>query len=126
MHACGHDVHLAALWAVLTAARGLDLPAAMVPILQPREEVTPPGASDVVASGLLDEEGVEAMIGVHVQPGVEAGIVSTGAGAVNAAYDSFEIEIAGSPPTAPTRTRRSIPSPHSPPSSVRCRRCPPG
>ncbi len=43
MHACGHDVHLGALWALITASRGLDLPVAMVPILQPREEITPPG-----------------------------------------------------------------------------------
>ena len=34
MHACGHDVHMAALWAVMTVARDLDLPVAMVPILQ--------------------------------------------------------------------------------------------
>ena len=97
MHACGHDVHMAALWAVLNAARELDLPTAMVPVLQPREEVTPPGAGDVVASGLLERESVEAMIGVHMQPGVDPGVVSTGAGAVNAAYDSFEITVAGSP-----------------------------
>lgn len=97
MNACGHDVHLAALWAVLTAARDLDLPAGLVAILQPREEVTPPGASDIVASGMLDAEEIEAMIGVHMQPGIEPGIVSTGAGAVNAAYDSFEIVVSGSP-----------------------------
>ena len=96
MHACGHDVHLAALWAVLAAARELDLPTGLIPILQPREEVTPPGALDVVSSGLLADQGVEAMIGVHVQPQVEPGIVSTGAGAVNAAYDSFEIVVRGS------------------------------
>lgn len=97
MHACGHDVHLAALWSVLTAARRLTLPAAMVPILQPREEITPPGAADVVASGLLDHQSIEAMIGVHVQPAIDAGVVSTGAGAVNAAYDSFEIVVSGTP-----------------------------
>lgn len=37
------------------------------------------------------------MIGVHVQPQVDRGIVSTGAGAVNAAYDSFEIVVRGRP-----------------------------
>lgn len=97
MHACGHDVHLAALWALLTAARDLELPAGLVPILQPREEITPPGAVDVVSSGLLENEMIEAMIGVHVQPSVERGIISTGAGAVNAAYDSFEIVVKGRP-----------------------------
>lgn len=97
MHACGHDIHLAALWAVLSAARGLELPVGLVPILQPREEVTPPGARDVVASGLIDDEQIEAVVGVHVQPQVARGVVSTGAGAVNAAYDSFEIEVGGRP-----------------------------
>jgi len=97
MHACGHDVHLGALWAVLAAARDLELPVGLVPILQPREEVSPSGAGDVVASGLLDDQEVEAMIGVHVQPGVERGVVSTGAGAVNAAFDEFEIIVRGRP-----------------------------
>ncbi|MBB1483799.1 amidohydrolase [Tessaracoccus sp. MC1865] len=96
-HACGHDVHMAALWAVTTAARSLDLPVGLVPVLQPREEVTPPGAGDVVRSGLLDEQEIEAMIGVHLQPQVDRGVVSTGAGAVNAAYDSFEIVVRGRP-----------------------------
>ena len=97
MHACGHDVHLGALWALITASRGLDLPVAMVPILQPREEINPAGASDVVASGLLDDQEIEAMVGVHVQPEVERGVVSTGMGAVNAAYDEFEIVVRGRP-----------------------------
>lgn len=97
MHACGHDVHLAALWALLQAARELSLPVGLVPILQPREEITPPGAVDVVASGLIEEEQIEAMIGVHLQPAVERGVVSTGAGAVNAGYDSFEIVVKGRP-----------------------------
>lgn len=97
MHACGHDVHMAGLWALLRAARDLELPLAMLPVLQPREEASPPGADDVVASGLLDEQEVEAMIGVHVQPQVDAGVVSTGAGAVNAAFDEFEIVVKGRP-----------------------------
>ncbi|MFV0452159.1 MAG: M20 family metallopeptidase [Propioniciclava sp.] len=95
MHACGHDLHLAALWAVLEASRGIELPCALVPILQPREETSPPGAGDVVASGILDETEVRAMVAVHVQPQVERGVVSTGAGPVNAAFDAFEITVTG-------------------------------
>lgn len=95
MHACGHDVHMAALWAVLSAARGLDLPVAMVALLQPREESNPPGATDVVASGVLDDLDVRSMVGIHVQPQVERGVVSNGSGAVNAAFDSFEIIVHG-------------------------------
>lgn len=95
MHACGHDIHLAALWAVLRAAREIDLPYAMLPVLQPREEATTPGAIDVVESGLLEKQGVAAMLGVHCQPQVAPGIVSTGAGTVNAAFDAFEIVVRG-------------------------------
>lgn len=95
MHACGHDVHLAALWALLAAAREVDLPVAMVPVLQPREEINPTGAGDVIASGVLDDDEVRAMVAVHVQPQVERGVVSTGAGPVNAAFDSFEITVSG-------------------------------
>lgn len=95
MHACGHDVHMAALWAVLQAAQDVELPAGLIPILQPREEVSPTGAGDVVASGLLDDEDIGAMVGVHVQPLVERGVVSTGAGPVNAAFDAFEITVNG-------------------------------
>lgn len=97
MHACGHDVHLAALWALLASIQDADvrLPVGLVPILQPREESNPPGAGDVVASGMLEDEDVLAMVGVHVQPSVERGIVSTGVGPVNAAFDTFEIVIHG-------------------------------
>lgn len=97
MHACGHDVHLAALWALVTAAREVELPCGLVAVLQPREESSPPGANDVVSSGLLEEEEIGAMVGIHVQPQVERGVVSTGAGAVNAAFDVFEITVTGRP-----------------------------
>ncbi len=51
MHACGHDVHLAAVVAAARAINACDLPVAA--ILQPREEGAPSGAHDVVASGAL-------------------------------------------------------------------------
>ena len=95
MHACGHDVHMAALVALLHAAHSVELPVGLTALFQPREETSPPGAEDVVASGVLDRYGVAAMVGAHVQPRVETGRVSTGAGAVNAAFDAFEIEVRG-------------------------------
>ncbi len=95
MHACGHDVHLAALAAVVRAARGLDLPLGLVAVLQPREEVGPTGASDVVASGRLLDHDVRALVAAHVQPQVPAGHVSADPGPVNAAVDEVEIVITG-------------------------------
>jgi amidohydrolase len=98
MHACGHDVHMAALWALLQAARHVpDLPVGIVGLFQPREETQPSGAEDVVGSQLLLEHGVRAVVGGHVQPRVPGGVISTGAGAVNAAADQFDIVVRGQP-----------------------------
>ena len=95
MHACGHDVHLAALVAVVRAAAGLELPLGLVVVLQPREESYPSGALDVIESGLMTEEQTIAAIGAHVHPGVPPGQVATGAGVVNAAADEIEIVLTG-------------------------------
>ncbi len=46
MHACGHDVHLAALAALGRAARDVRLPAALLAVLQPREEKVLAGTRD--------------------------------------------------------------------------------
>lgn len=95
MHACGHDVHQAALVAVVRAARALDLPTGLVTLLQPREETYPSGARDCVESGALGRYGVAAAIGAHVHPSVPPGTVATGAGVVNAAADQIEIMVRG-------------------------------
>lgn len=98
MHACGHDVHMAATWALLQAARKVDqLPVGLLGVFQPREEVQPCGGADVVASAALAEHDIKAVIGAHVQPRVPAGVVSTGTGGVNAAADAFDIVIHGQP-----------------------------
>ena len=90
-HACGHDVHMAALVAVVRALRSVDAPLPVVAVLQPREEAVPSGAADLVRSQALLSESVGAMIGVHVQPRLAAGTFSSMAGAVNASSDDFRI-----------------------------------
>ncbi|GLY26846.1 M20 family metallopeptidase [Kineosporia sp. NBRC 101731] len=95
MHACGHDVHLAGLFAVLDAARDLDLPLGLVGLLQPREEVGPTGAADVVAGNHLIDHEVRALVAAHVQPQVPAGHVASDGGPVNAAVDEIEIVVSG-------------------------------
>src|SRR5215216_3404776 len=54
MHACGHDVHMAAL----------------VAVFQPSEETHPSGAERIVAEGALAEGDVRAVTAVHVHPTV--------------------------------------------------------
>jgi amidohydrolase len=93
MHACGHDVHLAGLAAVVRAAAGLELPRPLVALLQPREEGVDSGAQDVVAQGGLD--GVEAVIAAHVQPRVATGVIAVTPGPVNAAMDTFRVDVSG-------------------------------
>lgn len=99
MHACGHDVHLAALTALGRAARGVHrqagLPAALLAVLQPREEALPSGALDIVTSGALAAQQPGAVIAVHLQHQLAAGTVAAPAGTVNAASDDFEIRVQG-------------------------------
>ncbi|WP_051208262.1 M20 metallopeptidase family protein [Propionicicella superfundia] len=95
MHACGHDIHMSAMVAVLRAAQTLPLPAAVLGVFQPREEVNPPGAPDVVAEGVLTRHDVRAIVAAHVQPQVAKGVVSAEFGVVNAAADEFEVVVHG-------------------------------
>jgi amidohydrolase len=93
MHACGHDVHMAALVAVCRAARRLDLPAPLVALLQPREEGADSGAQDVVDEGGLD--GAEAVVAAHVQPALGPRLIAVTPGPVNASIDEFTITVRG-------------------------------
>ncbi|HEX4249645.1 MAG TPA: M20 family metallopeptidase [Pseudonocardia sp.] len=97
MHACGHDLHCAALVAVARAARLLEseLPCGLLLVLQPREEASPTGAGDVLASPAFVAHDVRAVIGAHVQPVLPRGVVSARRGAVNASCDELTITVAG-------------------------------
>jgi amidohydrolase len=99
MHACGHDVHLAALAALGRAARVADaagqLPVPLLAVLQPREEAPPSGARDVVRSGALETHLPGAIIAVHLQHQLPSGTVAAVPGTVNAATDDFEIRVEG-------------------------------
>jgi amidohydrolase len=97
MHACGHDLHCAALVAVARAARRLEhaLPCGLLLVLQPREEASPTGAGDVLASPAFVAHDVRAVIGAHVQPVLPRGVVSARPGAVNASCDELTITVSG-------------------------------
>lgn len=95
MHACGHDVHLAALVAVGRAIHRVPGGTPVTLLMQPREETYPSGAKDMVAAGVLAANGCAAVLGVHVHPGLQPGSVACVPGAVNASADEFTIEVAG-------------------------------
>ena len=97
MHACGHDVHMAALTALARALHEVGPPVPMLAVLQPREEGSPSGALDIISSGLLQANQVGAMAAAHVQPLLRAGEVACAPGVVNASADEFFVTMTGRP-----------------------------
>ncbi len=97
MHACGHDLHMAALSALARALHQVGPPVPMLAVLQPREEGNPSGAVDMLGSGLLQAHQVAAMAAAHVQPLLEAGEVACAPGVVNASADEFVVTMSGRP-----------------------------
>jgi amidohydrolase len=94
MHACGHDVHMAALVALVEAARDEPLPVPLWAVFQPSEEAYPSGADLLVRDGAVD--GARAAVGCHVHPDVPWGTLAASPGAVNAACDNFRLRVSGS------------------------------
>lgn len=97
MHACGHDVHMAALTALARTLHEVGPPVPMLAVLQPREEGNPSGAVDIISSGVLQANQVQAMAAAHVQPLLQAGEVACAPGVVNASADEFFVTMTGRP-----------------------------
>lgn len=75
MHACGHDYHTSNLLAtanILQRARSA-FSGNIVLIFQAAEERIPGGAKAIVASGILDNRNLQAIIGLHVSPQLSVG-----------------------------------------------------
>jgi amidohydrolase len=98
MHACGHDVHMAALVALARAADGLagELPAPLLALFQPSEEAHPSGAEQLV-HGELAARAPTAVVAAHVHPEVPWGSIALDPGVVNASCDGVEITVEGEP-----------------------------
>jgi amidohydrolase len=93
-HACGHDVHTTILLGVLVALSTLDgLPGTVRAVFQPAEETLPGGASEVVASGVLD--GASRAFALHCDPSVPAGKIGLRTGAITAACDRLDVTLTG-------------------------------
>ena len=96
MHACGHDVHMAALAALFRAARNVEglLPLPLLALYQPSEEAYPSGAEEIVRGRAL-EIGLQAVVAAHVHPDLPRGAVSVEPGPINASCDNFRITVEG-------------------------------
>ena len=95
MHACGHDGHTAMLLAAarMLVARRSELTGEIRFLFQHAEELPPGGAAELVAAGVLD--GVDAVLGAHLDSTLEVGKVAVLDGACTAAADTFSVTIHG-------------------------------
>lgn len=94
MHACGHDGHMAMALAVARRFQANPPQKGSVRFLfQPAEEQHPGGALDMIADGCLD--GVDRIIGLHLQSPMPTGQAVLHAGAMMANSDRFRIVIHG-------------------------------
>lgn len=95
MHACGHDLHTAALLGVAKVLSEVreQIPGTVKFIHQFAEEATPGGAKPMIEDGCL--EGVDLIYGAHVMSTEEFGTVSIKEGYASSAQDDFNIVIYG-------------------------------
>src|SRR5674476_617144 len=97
-HACGHDVHVAAvLGAGLALQHHVDSLVAqgigVRLIFQPAEEVVPGGAQGVIAQGGL--HGVDRIFTIHCDPSLDVGRVGLREGPITAAVDGVTVTLSG-------------------------------
>ena len=96
-HACGHDVHTAALLgaglALSKVHEAEPLPGRVRLLFQPAEEAMPGGALEVIAAGALAE--VSHVFGLHCDPSVDVGHIGLRKGPLTGAADSVTVRLTG-------------------------------
>lgn len=96
MHACGHDGHIAI---ALGTAKILSLLKDRLKvnvkfIFQPAEE-TAKGAKMMIENRVLENPNIDTIIGLHIYPNLDSGIIGVKEGPMMAAADKFNITVKG-------------------------------
>lgn len=96
MHACGHDAHTSVLLGVAKILKEMEheLKGNVKLFFQPAEE-TVGGAERMVKEGCMKNPAVDYVIGLHIQPYIDAGMVELKYGKLNASADEMKIAIKG-------------------------------
>ncbi|MFA6941271.1 MAG: M20 family metallopeptidase [Clostridiaceae bacterium] len=96
MHACGHDAHTTWLLgaAMILSELRDEIHGNVKFLFQPAEEGLG-GAERMINEGVMDNPKVDAAIGAHVWPSVEAGKIGVKYGSMMAAADEFQLIIKG-------------------------------
>src|SRR5699024_1595630 len=96
-HACGHDVHMSAVLGAATAlVRAADaggLRRGVRLVFQPAEEQHPCGALELIGQDVLD--GVDSILALHCDPGVDVGHIGLKSGPITSATDPVKILVRG-------------------------------
>ena len=96
-HCCGHDSHTSNLLGVahiLTELRD-EVEGTVLLVFQPGEEKLPGGGKLLCQTGFLQEQGVDAIYGLHSDPSRAPGTIATKSGPLMGSPDEFEVEIFG-------------------------------
>ena len=96
MHACGHDMNLAAGLGLLLLLKSHEneLDHTVKVFFQPAEE-TVGGADAMIRLGCMEDPKTETVFGLHVDPTLRTGAIRYLPGAMNAAVTDFELTVHG-------------------------------